>query len=612
MISVHKESRQVTKSVVNEVIDAFDQFMVYEAECLDDNTADLFHTSEDDLRRNDPTDGHRSVAKPFEKFDASFRIDEIAQFQESIHFSAVGLDSSYCTSNGSSIGSNNMSFAQESLLSLAKSAHHQPALLDTSQSHDEENDVSFSSSSSFFMELKQESNTNKQRRDSNIDLYVIANSESKRSISRDSTKLVQQDPTISRTSACRKTRNRTKPGNKHESELAFTDDTKSSHSKQDESLVRSNAQQIQYQNMEFSLDNITSSSHRKKQDGPLGQSTSTVQQIHFQTNMEFSLDNITSSSHHSQTSLRRKPYESPRRRVASATTKRIAKETGNASSAELNASSQHSKTIPRSTFRSPRRRAMSRDLSKTDSMQSSTTDLSASSCSIHHYTQPLEKKSSDDIQAIDHNYNASISDESLDAVEGISGRRRAKMIQICSDGLLSSSSHHSQSSRRTGLSSPRHRGRGSSRSNLGICENAETSERTECQASASPAKDYRRARSRSRPRLRPMGGDYFLTTTTMPTNAKAHRRCRSQPRLSRELVTDAKMTSSNEHQTNSCSNNSDDALDARTAARIERARASREKHLAKLQREKEKTRNENRNLELLDGLANESFSTYQQ
>lgn len=605
MISVQKESRQVAQSVVHEVIDAFDEFMLNETDDRLGDTTDLFHRSAAEKCRQNPIDVSNSTVKAFEKFDASFRIDEIAQFQETFHFNAVGLDSSYCTSNTSSIESNNMSFAQESLLSFSRSAHHKPALLDTSQSHNDEDDISFSSSSSFVLEAKRgDDKTGVSKLELKYDVQ-----ESKRTI--------EQRSATSRTSRRRKTRNGTNSGDNDGLEVMYTV-IKGSRNPNDDSFGQSNTHRVHAQNMGFTVNNTTSSYHSKKQNDSMGQSS--TKQINSRDAESSLSDNLIASSHHSQSSLHRKPYESPRRRVTS-TTKRLDKATGNASNTELNSSSHHSQTLRRNPFRSPRRRAMSRDLSKTESMHSSASDVSASSL-VRHYNKPLEKISSNDIHGTDPNTNNSPSnDDSLDAVDGVSDRQRGKTILICSDGLVSSSSHHSQSSRRKGLSSPRHRGRGSSRSNLGICEKHEPSEGTEgLTSTASPTKiSLRRARSRSRPRLKALGGE--MKTSAISADSQSHRRCHSQPRLSREIVTDATCVQqnqswkdedieSNETQTTRIGDHA--ALDARTAARIERARASREKHLAKLQKEKEKTRNENRNHELFEGLAHQNTSSYHQ
>lgn len=95
MLKVEKESMQIAKII--EVADAVEQLMFDGSDHLEEFPHILNIKAGGRPRRENKED-HFSELKRFEKFDASFKIDEMTQFEESFNFATFGLDSSHCTS----------------------------------------------------------------------------------------------------------------------------------------------------------------------------------------------------------------------------------------------------------------------------------------------------------------------------------------------------------------------------------------------------------------------------------------------------------------------------------------------------------------------------------
>jgi hypothetical protein len=669
MIRAPKESKQ-GRSARRKVVDAFDHLMI-DADDISRNLSDFLNgTVADD------------TLSAFNKFDASLRFDKNAQFQDSFHICAVGLDSAHCTSSASNIESNtNTSTVQRPLVSIDKSSHYKLAFLDTSQSHTEDDDDSSFSSSCSFFESKPEHNQNK------YDLLE----KSKPPSTKGCEKLVQQRPAISRTSSRRLITSKPSWSDKPVFDREVRR-TKSSHNLFDDMQLMKTKPRSSSVSKLISSCHCSGSSSRRPNECPPRQSS----RRRIITKSDSSKTKLQSSSHHSQDS-HRNPLQSPPCTASSRDLKRsksgqLLIPSDHFSSSFSGHSPQHrslDKGVKQtksgqtlitadlsssSSGHSQQRRPFDRDLrmSKSGLLLSPTDLFSSSSSSSGHSQQrrPLNKvlkrtKSRNSLsplnyfsssssghsqqrRPLDRHVRKTKSGQSLNPADlfpssssGHSHQSRSSgKVGIgeheCSNGLGFTSSHHSQSSsRRQGLSSSRHRGQGSSRSDLGTPETQERMEfvhrtatppstrkqhrsqsRSRSRANSfadeplqralMAAPKERRGRSRSRPRLKSVESE---PATEIKEN---RRRCHSQPRLITKSLSDNfrlehplifrnETKSKNEHQPTYSREEeiSIAPLDARTAARIERARASREKHLAKLQKEKEKTRNENRNPELL-------------
>ncbi len=671
MIKAPGESKQGIPSANQKAVHAFDEFMTDAADGSRKLSPQFSGSVADDQFKN------------FERFDTSFSFDEITQFQDSFHFCAVGLDSGYCTSSASHIESSNkiVSFLQRSLLSIDRSSQCKPALLDTSHSHNEDEDNTSISSSCSLFGLKTEQNTKgDEKAGSNADGLV---EKSRLRTAKDSNTQVQKRPTV--------TSSRRLITSKHDTPVfdRKVRRTKSSGNLfEDMQLMKSKPRFSSVSNLNSFYHSMESSSQKNYEFPKQEPSSSRII-----TKLDSLTTNMQSSSNHSQGS-RQNPLRSPPCRASSGDLKRIkpgqwfspsdhysssssghsqqrrtldkavkrTKSGQRSNAADLSSSSSgnsrqrrplnrdvrrskwnevlsqiHRFPSSSSSGQSQQRRPFNKNLKRSKSGNALTNLAKRSSSSSGHSQQrgSLER----DIRRNYSGQSLKPADLLSSSLSGHSHQNRSSgKVGLCEnecfDGLGFTSSHHSQSSsRRKGLNSSRHLGQGSSHSDMTTHESMEfplsqtetppstgkqhrSQSRSRSRSSSfsdeslprelAAAPKERRGRSRSRPRIK-------SAKAKPETEIKANRRrCHSQPRLitkslsdnfrlEHPLIFNNETRFKNDHLSTLTREEeiSIAPLDARTAARIERARASREKYLAKLQKEKEKTRNEKRNPELL-------------